>query len=165
MAIDRGAAKQPVGYLVAAEADIASPRLRELWRYWLALHRGADLPTRADFDPAAIPLLLPYLMLVDVVDGGRDFRYRLVGTHVARIHGADNTGRLVSQAFPSHDAAYVMRLYRWVVEARAAVGFRGEPLRRDERILEYEIVHLPLADGGGRVGKVLVGLEFTSMAT
>ena len=159
------AAKQPAGYLIAGEADIASPKLRELWRHWLALHRGGNPPTRTDFDPAMVPLLLPYLMLVDVVAGGRDFRYRVVGTHVARIHGADNTGRLVSQAFPSPDAAYVMLLYRWAVETRAAVGFRGEPLRRDQRVLEYEIVHLPLADGDGQIVKVLAGLEFTSMAT
>jgi len=157
------AAKQPAGYLIAGEAEIASPRLRELWRHWRDLHRDGRPPTRAEFDPTAIPHLMPYLMLLDVVEDGKDFRYRVVGTHVARIHGADNTGRMVSQAFPSLDAAYVIRLYRWAVEARAAIGFRGEPLRRDARVLEYEIVHLPLAGGDGRIDKVLVGLEFTSM--
>lgn len=155
---------QGPGYLIAGEADIASPKLRELWRHWHTLHRDGRPPTRAEFDPTAIPHLMPYLMLLDVVEGGKDFRYRVVGTHVARIHGTDNTGRTVSQAFPSPDAAYVIRLYRRSVEARAAVGFRGEPLRRDERVLEYEIVHLPLSGGDGQIGKVLVGLEFTSMA-
>ncbi|MGQ0677147.1 MAG: PAS domain-containing protein [Rhodospirillales bacterium] len=168
MAVESPVSKAPQqttqGYPVVGEADIASAKLRELWRHWLALHRNGRPPSRADFDPAAIPHLLPYLMLVDVVEGGKDFRYRLVGTHVARIHGADNTGRLVSHAFASPDAAYVMQLYRRVVESGGPVVFRGEPPRRDHRVLEYEIVHLPLVGLDGRIGMVLVGLEFTASA-
>jgi hypothetical protein len=158
-----GKAAPAAGYAIGGEADIASAKLRELWRHWRGLHRDGKPPARADIDPAAITHLLPYLMLLDVVDGGKDFRYRLVGTHVARVHGTDNTGRTVSQAFPSPEAAYVIELYRRAVEARAAFGFRGEPLRRDERVLEYEIVHLPLIGADGRVDKILVGLEFTSL--
>lgn len=148
------------GYIVRGEQDIASAALRELWRYWRALHKDGRPPSRRDIDPLSIPHLLPHVMLIDVLEGGRDFRYRLIGTHIVKIHGKDNTGRLVSEAFATGESAYVIRLYRRTVESAGAIGYRGEPLRPDARVLEYEIVHLPLVDGEGRVAMVLAGLEF-----
>jgi hypothetical protein len=48
------------------------------------------MPSRSDIDPVEILTLLPYLTIVERVDG--QFRYRLVGTAVARQIGHDPTG-------------------------------------------------------------------------
>ena len=149
------------GTIVRADADIRSVRLRQLWQYWRARHNGTAPPTRRDIDPLEIPRLLPYVMLVDVLDGAADFRYRLVGTHVTTIHGADNTGKRVSECFGPNEREQVVALFRRVVREGVAIAFRGRPKRRDNRVLEYEIVHLPLRAENGAVGIVLAGLEFT----
>jgi hypothetical protein len=51
-----------------------------------------DAPARSDLDPADIPALLPYMMLVEKVDD--HFRWRLVGTAAVREIGRDLTGSI-----------------------------------------------------------------------
>jgi hypothetical protein len=151
--------------VVRAEDDVRSPLLRDLWAYWRSRHSGANPPGRKDIDPIAIPRLLPYVMLLDVLDGPMadppDFRFRLVGTHVTLIHRADNTGKRVSEAFHGDERATVLRLYRRTVDECAPIAYRGRPLRVDGRVLDYEILHLPLLGARGRVNIVMAGLEFT----
>jgi hypothetical protein len=48
--------------------------------YWDSKRRGRSMPSRADIRPDELRDWLSQLMLVDVIDGGRDFRYRLLGT-------------------------------------------------------------------------------------
>jgi hypothetical protein len=72
-------------------------------RYWQSLAQDR-LPGRKDLDPVAIPELLPNIMLLDVLEGGRDFRYRLAGTEVEHNFGTSIKGLLLGdivQAFPS----------------------------------------------------------------
>jgi hypothetical protein len=151
--------------VVRTEGDVRSPPLRELWAYWRSRHIGVKPPGRKDIEPVAIPRLLPYIMLLDVLDGPMadppDFRFRLVGTHITLIHRADNTGKRVSEAFHGEERATVLRLYRRTVDECAPIAYRGQPLRLDGRLLDYEILHLPLLDARDRVNMILAGLEFT----
>jgi len=155
------AEEDALGHVVQADEDIRSGKLRQLWRYWLSLRKDGALPARRDVDPLQIPLLLPHVMLVEALPDEQDFRYRLVGTHIARIHGADNTGKCVSECFAPRECAQVVVLYRRTVREVAVIVHRGRPRRRDNRLLDYEIVHMPLADGNGQVAMILAGLEFT----
>ena len=52
------------------------------------------MPARDDIDPVTMPIeLLPNIVLVDVLPEARRFRYRVMGTAVARMLGTDWTGR------------------------------------------------------------------------
>jgi hypothetical protein len=64
----------------------------DLYHYWLAKRGGRPMPARRDINPADIPVLLPYLVIVDKDDDR--FRYRLVGTAVVEQFGYDFTGNL-----------------------------------------------------------------------
>ncbi|MGA7328650.1 MAG: PAS domain-containing protein [Rhodomicrobium sp.] len=65
-----------------------------LYHYWLSKCRGRGMAARADINPGEIPVLLPYLSLVDRIDG--KFHYRLVGSAVAEQFGHDLTGSLAT---------------------------------------------------------------------
>ena len=52
-------------------------KLSALLDYWRSKCRARAMPARADIDPAEIPRLLPYLMLLDMPKGR--LRYRLAG--------------------------------------------------------------------------------------
>ena len=99
------------------------PKLLTFYDYWRAAAKGGSMPTRADIDPAEMPReLLPYLFLVDVVDGGRRFKFRLVGTESAIAAGQQLTGRHIDEVNLSHAYAhYVSNLYRRVMERRRPV--------------------------------------------
>jgi hypothetical protein len=131
--------------------------LRALLKYWKSLKHGDRLPRHAEFDVLAIPSVLGFLMMLDVVDDGDDFHYRVYGTWIAQSTGFDMTGkRLSSVPTVTSLAAYFMASYRAVLQQRASLlAFHepppGQPVRRWVRLI------LPMIDGEDRVSRLLVG--------
>src|SRR5262249_37290190 len=72
--------------------------------YWCSLAVASAPPNRRDVDALQLRSALGYVMLVDVVDDGHDFCYRLYGSTIARVSGADLTGLHLSS---HHASAYV----------------------------------------------------------
>src|SRR5437764_3091385 len=67
--------------------------LRFLTTYWRGLARPGTLPHLKQIDPLALRPALGYVMLLDLVENGQDFRYRLYGSLLASISGFDMTGK------------------------------------------------------------------------
>jgi hypothetical protein len=140
-------------------AGIKAQALRDGLAYWSARRRGGRLPARADLDPTDIPRLLPHVELSEVVDGGRDFRFRLVGSHLVDTDGVNPTGALLSGFFRNTTyTAYQFGLYRWVVAHRAPLysGSRVPLLSRGGGLAVLtERLYLPLASDGETVDMIL----------
>src|SRR5260221_4950505 len=63
-----------------------------LAQHWSELSSGPGLPHLCRIDPFELHPALGYIMLLDVVDGGHDFRYRLYGSVVAQLSDLEMTG-------------------------------------------------------------------------
>lgn len=141
-------------------------RLAALHSYWSDKRGTRAMPSRADVDPAELRALLPHLLLVDVVDGGQDFRYRLVGTEIERQIGRQVTGRLISEALSGDYLAYILSVHRRVLAERAAVYCEnsfGEGQPGFGLIAAYKRAYrllLPLSKDGTTVDMVLCGQVF-----
>jgi hypothetical protein len=69
-----------------------------------------------------------YLLLADVIDGGGDFRYRLVGTELRQFFRAEPSAKRMSEALAPFGAETVeatLISYRAVVERRAPMRLTG----------------------------------------
>lgn len=102
----------------------ADRRLSHLLEVWQQQYPGPGrLPPRLAIDPIALgPELLPYVALIEAVDGGRRFRFRLVGSRLAQNAGLDLTGRHVDEVNPNRSyAAYIAELYTQSMSARRPV--------------------------------------------
>src|SRR3546814_14185635 len=77
---------------------IAEPELRDLYLYWSDKRKSRNYPARSEIAPEEIKRLLPFVLLLDVLDAGRHFRFRLVGPDAAR--GIDPTGHLRHASAP-----------------------------------------------------------------
>ena len=140
------------------DAAIADARLRALFGYWREKRGDRAMPARADLDPLEIPTLLPIVGLVDVLDGGERFRYRLTGTEIVDVDGYDPTGRFLDEALPdSGYADYLIGLFREVTQERRPLygesDFRGPGHieRRVRRLL------MPLSRDGRAVDMIFGG--------
>jgi hypothetical protein len=115
---------KPLREIPIAAAD--APGCREFFDYWASKREGGEVPRRRAFDPLLeIPHLAPRLFLLDVVEGGRDVRVRLMGTQVIAMFAADVTGRLVSEIWFADELAECFRLCRKCVETGEPVAAEG----------------------------------------
>ena len=139
------------------------PVLLDLLAYWERKRGDRIMPTRADIDPLELKGHLGWLILVDVLPGLEDFRYRLVGTNIVHAVGRDSTGRTVRELYANTAAGYVsmtLKLFRLVAEEAQAVWTGGtlRVLGRGHR--QFQTLMLPLDTGDGAVGKILVEQRF-----
>ena len=137
-----------------------------LYSYWLSKRGDRAMPARADIQPGEIRALLPDVLLVDVIEGGKDFRYRLVGTELERHFGRGVTGRLLSELISDPYLDYMRSLYLSVVIERVPVysahsfdddrtGFALiAAFKRTYRLM------LPLSRDGETIDMVLCGQTF-----
>lgn len=136
-------------------SDIASKKLQFLLEYWTGLRRGAALPLTTDIDPMKMRRALGYVMLVDVVDGGRDFRYRLYGSMLASVSGYDMTGRFLScHGASANVIEFDLAVYRAAVVRKKSVFTSRKPIgaRYTSR---WQRVAMPLVDQTGAVVRFL----------
>lgn len=139
-----------------AEA-IAEPELRALYHYWSEKRGTRAYPSRADIQPEEIKRLLPYVLLLDVLDGGRHLRFRLVGTDAAS--GIDPTGKLLHEAAPEgvyrdHVCALFGRgaAGPGAMYSRASYAYADAPGPRS-----ISRVFLPLAGDGETIDMLMIG--------
>ena len=65
------------------------------------------MPSRSDIRPSEMKEHLGWILLLDVLDGGEDFRFRTVATRVSEYFLLDGTVRTVSEAFVPYGEAGV----------------------------------------------------------
>jgi hypothetical protein len=134
-------------------------KLHALEQYWHQRRGAKPFPARQDIDPLAMRPWLGHVALVAVVEGGRDFVFRLYGSELAATFGRDMTGKS-ARDFPAHHVEIITGPYRDVVRT-------GQPRYTahilnigDRKYAAWERVILPLADDidATAVGLLLVGL-------
>ncbi len=140
-----------------APSDLDARQLTFLLEYWNGLRGdGAMAPAKA-IQPIDMRPALGYVCLIDVLDGGLDFYYRVYGSDIAHCVGLDLTGTRLSDYTRS----------RWMLIYHAA-AYRASAQRQDALHTSYvptadistprwDRLILPLADDNGKAVRLLVG--------
>lgn len=140
-----------------APDQMATEPLRHLLGHWRSLADGARLPGAAQVDPFDLRPALGYVMLLDVLAGGEDFRYRLYGSAISSVSGFDMTGRVVSELPASpYVREFSIAVGRAAVRRREPVYTARHPVGAEDTNV-WERLALPLGDADGRVVRLLVG--------
>ena len=137
--------------------------LAAVHNYWLSKLRGRQMPSREDIVPGELTPQLHQILLADVLDDGRDFRYRLLGTRLTRYFPERATGKTFTEALAPFGAASVagtISVYRKIVKTRqpALIKGPGEYYHQDAKT--FEAVLMPLSNDDLRVTMVLGAFEF-----
>ncbi len=127
----------------------------EVWRR-ACRSRGRALPSRADIDILELGTYIGELSLLEVIEGGADFRYRVLSEGAAKLLGTDYTGKLLSET--ARDAERLARLaqrYRRVVETRVP-WFSRTPAMPEMPVAYTTRLVLPLSEDGSEVSMIFV---------
>jgi len=127
----------------------------DLWRYWNAKRGDRMILARGDLDPADMRHLLPYVTLVDRIDGRS--RYRLVGSAACQDQGHDTTGEFVgSRATPPQYAAALIAIYEGVFATGHPHFSTGEYRAPSQAVHRSSRLLLPLGEDGTSVNMVVL---------
>ncbi len=137
---------------LALESRLVGERLNAVHDAWRKTAAGRMAPRRGEITPALLKSALPWVWMIEVVDGGRDFRFRIAGDRVVQFMGRPYTGLLLS-AFLDQPFFQEMRehLLACVKQKRPlATGPARSKLTGKEHV-ELEVLALPLSEDGETV--------------
>jgi hypothetical protein len=141
------------------EDDLPHDELRFLLRWWqgLAAAHGGVPPATHKIDPLEVRPALGHLMILDAVDGGANFHFRLFGSVIANRAGFDMTGKLVTQMpTPPEIIAFFLATYRAASLERAPLYTESTPWSGISVTRWFRLV-LPFAAADGSVQRLVVG--------
>jgi hypothetical protein len=131
-------------------SEIDSPLLQNGIALWRRLCGSRKFPAREDVTPRLLLGLMRNTTLLRVIDGGRDYEYRIVGDAFVQAHGRSYQGKLWSETAALsrgyHDR--IKPVYDRVVQLGEPLATRGWIERGAERTEQVycEYVFLPLGE-------------------
>lgn len=144
--------------VISLEA-IESPLVRQGVDYWRALKGARSYPARNDMKPREMAHLLRNIILLRLIDGGKDYEYRIVGDAHVISHGFSMQGLRVSDVdrFSPGYGPVLKSLYDRAVRRRDVYAFRGW-MERGDKNMKYiysESVFMPMGPDEATIDHVL----------
>ncbi len=144
-------------------AGFENPVLARLHAYWNSKRGNRAMPSRADIVPSEIKDYLGWVAILEVFPDLSDFRYRLIGTLVAKYWLHDHTGQTVSEAFAKSGPTAVKgvkAMFRKCAREHAILRSHGEADWIGRGFEAFECICLPLSDDGVHVNMILHAFVF-----
>ena len=139
-------------------ARIQHPILKRMVAFWDGKRAGRDWPLRRDFDPLEFWFAVGYVSLIDVIPTtsprARRYFFRLDGTRQVELFGIDFTRKFLDEVADAEGIRVAEQSYGAAVEQGEAQYHVREVEFRD-RLIQYEIVILPLSRTGERVDMLM----------
>ncbi len=137
--------------------QLDAPPLRFLLEHWTRLTHGIGLALARTINPFELEPALGYIMLLEPIEGGRDFRYRLYGSRLAELSGFDMTRRRLSDhPVSAYAAEFGVAVYRAAMRQRRPLYSTRNPVGAKFARRWHRLV-LPYADPSGAVTRLLCG--------
>ncbi len=145
---------------------LVSERLVGALDAWNRVRAGRIAPTREEITPALLRSVLPSIWMIDVVDGGKDFRFRFAGDRVIQFMGQRYAGSLLSEQIDVPFFERMRAILSECVRGRnpVAVG----PLRSNlpgREFLDMEVVVMPLSEDGKTVSCLFGAMDVRGVGT
>ena len=127
-------------------ATLKSPTTRRLYDYWQSKCGDRPRPQWSDFDLLELLDISRFIVVRDVVDGGKDFYCRYWGTGLADMYHFDCTGQLISESWSSNGVKNTLELYHHAMSSEdlptRCIGDLGYVDKNE--FVSFEAVMLPL---------------------
>lgn len=149
---------------IVTEQEIASPLVLSFSRFWRDCCEGGPVPDRVHFTPESLLHWIGHVQIVEVIDDGRDFFHRIVGTEIASVVGRDLSRKFVSESAYKIGAEAMLERYRETRE-------RGVPTFRKGTItwalnnawVAFESVTAPVGCGDRQIDQLITVIDYPSL--
>jgi hypothetical protein len=142
----------------------SEPKLNHVSGLWQERAKNGEIPARSDFSIRDLKSVTPELLIVELVadeDRAR-FRYRYVGTHVARTMG-EMTGKFMDEVLEGTTLERTIACYETVIQAREPLRFLTKFSLNRINYFGGEFLCAPLASDHKVVDMVMAVVQFQSL--
>jgi hypothetical protein len=140
-----------------SEGPPANADLRRLLDYWNEKRGERHYPSRADIDPLDLRFMLDRIALTEVHENPRRYRLRLVGTWWLRLLGFESTGMWMENWPHANQHRITVEFYQAMLDAKQP-RFKHRDAIIDDRLLQYEILLLPLSEDNEHISMIVTGI-------
>ena len=133
-----------------------NPKLALLLQPWDDHRADRAVPLSTRIDPFDIKAALGNVMLLQPVNGGEDFLYRVYGSAIADASGLEMTGKVVRDVPSPLVSVYLLATYRAALLVQRPL-FACHTTHYSIQIGEWDRLILPFADEAGAIDRLLVG--------
>ena len=148
----------------ADEACGQDPILKFFVDLWMHKRGSRSMPSRADFRPTDMRTHIGSIVIAEALPDNSDFRFKLIGTEVARYFLADGTGKTTREAYAKLDdqfGACVLKNYRDAAAGRVPLHTRLDGIRWSNGfVFDMKAVYLPLSEDGLTASSVLTAFSY-----
>lgn len=143
------------GFVVSTELAFERPELTDFLNHWETACGDKQLPGRTDILPIPLPRVLPWVSLVDVINDGAEFRFRLCGTGITDILAREMRGETLS-VLPEQMGKRVRFTAQYCLTMQAPVhGWASECSIPGQDFQGSEICCLPLSSDGRAIDMLI----------
>ena len=139
--------------------QISSPIIKRAYSYVMGNRSISGLPSRSEIDPIHMSEYLDHVELLDVINGGETFRYRIAGGAIEQIFHSKMQGRMLEDIFTGDVLSFKLVMFRRCVENRTVILSNDTLERGGELLLKYERLLIPLSPDGTLVN-ILFGCTY-----
>lgn len=136
-----------------------SPALMRFADYCEALAGGAGMPPAAAFELSAVHWLFGYVVLADVIDGGRDYRYSYSGDFWKATLNYDLAGCRLSELEAVGRLTNFRNHYDKVVATQAPRYRTARMTWPDGKIVRYQRLVVPFAGENGEASMLVIAAQ------
>jgi hypothetical protein len=131
--------------------------------HWRQARKGNLLPSRNDFDLAALASILPNIVLLDVIENPLDFRYKVIGNVAMQNFTKNYTGVALSEIPGKGPDSAVFSSLKTVVQSKEPCAQQIPYVGPNHDFKKISSLALPLAKDHINVDKIMIIVEFLSM--
>lgn len=152
--------------LFLPEPSGKSAMITQVRDYWRVRCRDGRLPRRDEIDPVELRTVLPYLSIMEFAEAPLRFKFRLIGTELARFYGQDVTGKWLDEIpqWGEADIRDTQAVFRRVHELATPVYGLSLCLWEENPDHVFEFGCFPLSNDGRRITHCLGIDDYTMIA-
>ncbi|MBI2255685.1 MAG: PAS domain-containing protein [Proteobacteria bacterium] len=147
-----------VGWDYADLSSATSAAIADAHAYWNVKRANREMPDADEIDPLEMRSYLGKILLIDLQDGDR-FLFRLCGTEVRDLNGAELTGKYADAVTLGDSQEAFIESYRRAITSRRPVFFRGKMWWQDRGYATFEQVNLPLSENESAARRLLCVID------
>ncbi len=138
----------------------APPDFVEFANYCDLLSGGRLMPREQDFNITDVPWLFGRLYLINVLEGGADYRFDAFGIFWQAIYGEDLTGHRLSFLEAASDSLQALRSQLDRIVATCAPVLNVGRLVWPEQVIVFDRLSIPFSADGVNVSKIVVAAHY-----